>query len=202
MNAPQHIRLMPAAAPCGARCSHSTAAPGLTIWLTGLPCSGKSTLAQALAARIHAAGLSTEVLDGDELRASISPGLGFSRADRDANVRRIAFIARLLARNGVIALVPVIAPFEQARAAARMHHESDGIPYFEVHVSTAVEICESRDVKGLYARQRTGAISGLTGVDGVYEVPQNPDLRIDTTAKQVQECVDTICSALVARGLL
>jgi adenylylsulfate kinase len=150
------------------------------VWLTGLPSAGKSTLARALATELRADGRRVEVLDGDELRQHLTAGLGFSRADRDTNVLRIGWVAEVLARNDVVVLVPVIAPYAAARARVRQQHELSGTPFLEVHVATPLEVCATRDVKGLYARQRADEVSGLTGVDDPYETPAAPELRIDT----------------------
>ncbi len=158
----------------------TAAAYGATLWFTGLPSAGKSTIAHALAARLVGAGHRVQVLDGDEVRPHLSAGLGFSRADRDINVQRIGWVARLLATHGVIALVPVIAPYAAARAAVRADHEAAGVPFAEVFVSTALPVAEARDVKGLYARARRGELTGMTGVDDPYEAPTAPELAIDT----------------------
>src|SRR5690349_24527981 len=149
---------------------------GATVWLTGLPSAGKTTLANALAARLRAAGRAVEVLDGDAVRAVLSPELGYSRADRNANVARIGYVAHLLARNGVLVVAAVVSPFAAARDGVRARHAVDGTAFVEVHVATPVEVCASRDVKGLYARQAAGGMDGLTGVDGEYEPPLAPDL--------------------------
>lgn len=142
---------------------------GATIWLTGLPSSGKTTVARALAGQLRAEGRRVEVLDGDEIRRFLSAGLGFSREDRNTNVQRIGLVAEVLARNGVFAVVPVIAPYADSREAVRKRHASSDTPYVEVHVATPVEVCSERDVKGLYARQAAGQLTGLTGVDDPYE---------------------------------
>jgi adenylylsulfate kinase len=177
-------------------------AAGATVWLTGLPSAGKTTLAVALADVLRSDGRRVEVLDGDELRQHLTAGLGFSRADRDVNVDRVGFLARLLARNGVVALVPVIAPYADARAAVRAAHEGSGTTYAEVHVATPVAVCSERDVKGLYARQRAGEVTGLTGVDDPYEAPVEPDVRIDTSGRPLQESVSELYQALKEKGLL
>jgi len=175
--------------------------PGATVWLTGLPSAGKSTIARALASALRADGRRVELLDGDELRAHLTADLGFSRDDRDTNVRRIGFVAGLLARNGVIALVPVIAPYAAARAAVRADHDVDGTAFVEVHVATPLELCAERDVKGLYAQQRAGEIRGLTGVDDPYEIPLNPELRLDTQGLTVEESAARVRAALAERGI-
>ncbi|MCD9140655.1 adenylyl-sulfate kinase [Streptomyces albireticuli] len=175
---------------------------GATIWLTGLPSAGKTTIARALAGRLRGEGREVEVLDGDEVREFLSAGLGFSREDRDTNVRRIGFVAELLARHGVNVLVPVIAPYADAREAVRKHHQEHGTAYLEVHVATPVEICSVRDVKGLYAKQAAGEISGLTGVDDPYEEPADPEVRIAAHETSVEESAAVVYEALAGRGLL
>ncbi|MEU8792240.1 adenylyl-sulfate kinase [Streptomyces sp. NPDC048643] len=174
---------------------------GATVWLTGLPSAGKTTIAYELAGRLREEGHRVEVLDGDEVREFLSAGLGFSRADRDTNVRRIGYLAELLARNGVKALVPVIAPYADSRDAVRGRHQDGGTPYLEVHVATPVEVCSVRDVKGLYAQQAAGEISGLTGVDDPYEEPESPDLRIASHTQTVQESAAALHALLTERGL-
>ena len=181
--------------------SARTARRGATVWLTGLPSSGKTTVARALADRLRADGAAVEVLDGDELRRHLTADLGFSRADRDTNVARVGYVAQLLARNGVLVLVPVIAPYAAARAAVRARHAAGGTAYLEVHVATSLEVCAERDVKGLYARARAGQLSGLTGVDDPYEPPPRPELRLDTAGRPVAESVGAVHAALVERGL-
>ncbi|WP_435213488.1 adenylyl-sulfate kinase [Streptomyces sp. bgisy034] len=174
---------------------------GATVWLTGLPSAGKTTIAYELAGRLRAQGHLVEVLDGDEIREFISAGLGFSREDRHTNVQRIGFLAELLARNGVKALVPVIAPYADSREAVRKRHQEGGAPYIEVHVATPVEVCSVRDVKGLYAKQAAGELSGLTGVDDPYEEPETPDLRIESQHQTVQESAAAVHALLTERGL-
>ncbi|MFE9022829.1 adenylyl-sulfate kinase [Streptomyces sp. NPDC007808] len=174
---------------------------GATVWLTGLPSAGKTTIAHELAGRLRAEGHRVEVLDGDEIREFISAGLGFSREDRHTNVQRIGFLADLLARNGVKTLVPVIAPYADSRDAVRKRHQDSGTPYLEVHVATPVEVCSVRDVKGLYAKQAAGELSGLTGVDDPYEEPESPDLRIESQDQTVQESAASVYALLSERGL-
>jgi adenylylsulfate kinase len=174
---------------------------GATIWLTGLPSAGKTTIAKELAGALRGEGHRVEVLDGDEIREFLSAGLGFSREDRHTNVQRIGFVAELLASHGVKALVPVIAPYADSREAVRKRHRAEETPYLEVHVATPVEVCSVRDVKGLYAKQAAGEISGLTGVDDPYEEPESPDLRIASHTQSVQESAAALHALLTERGL-
>jgi adenylylsulfate kinase len=177
-------------------------ATGATVWFTGLPSAGKTTLANALAGRLRQAGRAVEVLDGDAVRPVLSPELGYSRADRDANVARIGWVAARLARHGVLVLASVVSPFADARGGVRAMHATDGTPFLEVHVATAVQVCADRDVKGLYARQRSGGLAGLTGIDGEYEEPVAPELRIDTAGRSVEESVDKLIALLEKENLL
>jgi adenylylsulfate kinase len=175
---------------------------GATMWLTGLPSAGKSTLANALASRLRDEGRRVEVLDGDTVRGWLSADLGYSKRDRDANVLRIGNVAQLLARNDVIVLAAVVAPYAATRDAVRANHEAAGIEYLEVHVAAPVKVCIERDVKGLYARQRAGEISGLTGIDDPYEAPESPTIRVETHVISVAECVDNLYGVLAQRGSL
>ncbi|MEY9843383.1 adenylyl-sulfate kinase [Streptacidiphilus sp. MAP5-3] len=174
---------------------------GATVWLTGLPSAGKTTIAAALAERLRAEGHRVEILDGDEIREFLSRGLGFNREDRDTNIQRIGFVAELLASNGVKVLAPVIAPYADSRAAVAARHAAQGTSYLEVHVATPVEVCSERDVKGLYAKQAAGEISGLTGVDDPYEAPAAPDLRIEAHTQTVAESAAALHALLTERGL-
>ena len=165
-------------------------ARGATLWFTGLPSAGKSTIAHALADRLLLDGYRVQVLDGDAVRPYLSAGLGYSRADRDVNVKRIGWVARLLASHGVIVLVPVIAPYAAARTAVREDHAEAGVPFGEVFVATSLAVAESRDVKGLYAKARAGEISGMTGVDDPYEQPTSAELSIDTAVVPLEQSVE------------
>ncbi|WP_405649256.1 adenylyl-sulfate kinase [Streptomyces sp. NBC_00019] len=177
-------------------------AQGATVWLTGLPSAGKTTVARHLGERLKAEGHRVEVLDGDEIRRFLSAGLGFSREDRNTNVQRIGLVSEVLARNGVLSVVPVIAPYADSREAVRKRHEASGTPYIEVHVATPVEVCSERDVKGLYARQAAGELSGLTGVDDPYEPPVDAALVLETQAQTPQESAAAVYAVLADRGLV
>lgn len=174
---------------------------GATIWFTGLPSAGKSTVAQALAARLRAEGHRVEVLDGDAVRPHLSAGLGYSRADRDANVARIGWVASLLARHGVKVLAAVVSPYADARSSVRSLHAADDTPFLEVHVSTPLQVCAERDVKGLYAKAAAGELVGMTGVDDPYEPPPAPEVVVPTHALELPDAVEVVHAALRAKGL-
>ncbi len=150
----------------------------MTLWFTGLSGSGKSTVAVELEKQLIAASRPAYLLDGDNLRFGLNGDLGFSAADRDENVRRVAHVARLFADSGLIALVPLISPYRAARQLARDLHDAAGLPFAEVFVDTPLEICEARDPKGLYKKARAGEITGMTGIDDPYEAPQHPEYRV------------------------
>lgn len=169
---------------------------GATLWLTGLPSAGKTTLANALAATVAPTGRAVEILDGDAVRPVLSPELGYSRADRDANVARIGWVASRLARNGVLVIAAVVSPFATARNAVGAVHAEAGAAFLEIHVATSLEVCAERDVKGLYAKQRDGKLGGLTGVDDKYEPPLSPALRLDTAQSSVDESVRALIQLL------
>ena len=167
---------------------------GVTVWLTGLPSAGKSTIARALEKKLLDHGERVEVLDGDVVRTHLTRDLGFTREDRDENVRRIGFVASLLARNGVVVLCPVIAPYRQARDEVRAMHDAG--KFVEVYVSTPIDVCSDRDVKGLYAQQKAGNLTGLTGVDDPYEPPLHPEVVVPTDTQSLDESVETVWRAL------
>jgi bifunctional enzyme CysN/CysC len=151
---------------------------GGTVWFTGLSGSGKSTVADAVAQQLQALGRAWYILDGDNLRHGLNGDLGFSAADRSENVRRVGEVARLMADAGVVVLVPLISPYRADRDRARAVHQQAGLAFCEVYLDVPLEVCEGRDVKGLYAQARAGAITGFTGIDDPYEAPEHPDLRL------------------------
>jgi bifunctional enzyme CysN/CysC len=155
---------------------------GATVWFTGLSGSGKSTVATEVEKLLLAARRPAYLLDGDNLRHGLNGDLGFTAADRTENIRRVGEVARLFADAGVVALVPVISPYRADRARAREIHEAVGLPFVEVWCDTPLDVCESRDPKGLYAKARAGEIKGFTGIDDPYEPPAHPDLRLTPEA--------------------
>lgn len=171
---------------------------GFTIWLTGLSGAGKSTLAEAVQQRFSLMGRNVEVLDGDIVRTHLSQGLGFSREDRDTNIKRIAFVCSLLSRNGVICLSAAISPYREARAWARREIGN----FVEVYVSCPIDVCRQRDVKGLYKLADAGKITGFTGVDDPYEEPEHPELIIETAKETIEESVGRIFTRLQELGYL
>ncbi|MER5195452.1 adenylyl-sulfate kinase [Streptomyces sp. NPDC002755] len=175
---------------------------GATVWLTGLPSAGKTTLARFLSDRLKAEGHRVEVLDGDEIRRFLSAGIGSSRADRHVNVQRVGLVSEVLARNGVLSVVPVIAPYADSREAVRLRHEKSGTPYIEVHVATPVEVCRERDVKNLYAGQAAGERCGPAGVEDPYEAPVDPELVLTTQDRTPPDSADAVYAVLAARGLV
>ncbi|MDX1468063.1 MAG: adenylyl-sulfate kinase [Acidimicrobiia bacterium] len=166
--------------------------PGLSILMTGLSGSGKSTIAFALEAALVANGRASYVLDGDNLRHGLNHDLGFGASDRAENIRRLGEVARLMNEAGLVVIVPAIAPYRADRERIRRMHDDAGMAYVEVFVDAPLEVCEQRDPKGLYARARAGEVSGFTGIDDPYEVPEHPDLRIDTTELTVDEAVEAV----------
>lgn len=171
---------------------------GCVIWLTGLPSSGKSTIARALETGLRGRGALVEVLDGDLVRQNLSKGLGYSKEDRDENIRRIGFVAYLLARNGVKAICAAISPYREVRDEIRALAED----FIEVYVATPVEVCEERDVKGLYAKARARELSGFTGVDDPYEPPVQPEVEISTLDETPEESATSVIKEMEARGYL
>lgn len=174
--------------------------PGVTVWLTGLSASGKSTIAFEAERRLISSGRSAYVLDGDNIRHGLNADLGFSATDRAENVRRVGEVARLMADAGLVVLVPIISPYRADRLDVRRSHADADIGFVEVHVSTPLEECERRDPKGLYARARAGEITGFTGIDDPYESPAHPDLDLDTSTRDIESCVETLLEHLRKSG--
>ena len=171
---------------------------GCTIWFTGLSGAGKSTLAEILARRLKELNRNVEVLDGDIVRTHLSKGLGFSREDRDTNIKRIAFVCSLLTRNGVVCISAAIAPYHEAREWARKEIGN----FVEVYVKCPLEVCRQRDVKGLYKLVDEGKIKNFTGVDDPYEEPEHPELVIETDKETIEESVSRIFAKLTKLGYL
>jgi adenylyl-sulfate kinase len=168
---------------------------GATVWMTGLPASGKSTVAAGVEARALAEGRGAYILDGDNLRHGLNGDLGFSAADRAENVRRTAEVAALLADAGVLVLVALVSPYRADRDAARAVHARLDLPFLEVHVATSLEECERRDPKGLYAKARAGELAHMTGVDDPYEPPLSPEVVVDGS-EPLDEAVARLWAAL------
>ena len=168
------------------------------IWLTGLPGAGKTTIAVALEARLHALGRHTYLLDGDRLRTGLNRDLGFSAQDRNENIRRAAEVAHLMVDAGLIVICAFISPYREERRAARALFAPG--EFVEVYLDTSQAVCEARDPKGHYARARRGEIAGFTGIDGSYEVPQAPELRIDTATIALDDCVARLVGAMQSLG--
>lgn len=169
---------------------------GAILWFTGLSGAGKSTVANALAPALRKLGKRVEILDGDEVRLNLSKGLGFSREDRDTNIQRIGYVAHLLQRNGVIVITAAISPYRSTRDWVReLAHE-----FVEVFVDTPLEVCETRDVKGLYKKARSGELKQFTGISDPYEAPLHPEVTLRTDAHSVEESVEQVITKLVQLG--
>jgi adenylyl-sulfate kinase len=176
----------------------ATVDDGFVVWLTGLSGAGKTTIADELAVRLRATGQLTEVLDGDEIRQTLSRGLGFSRSDRETHIRRIIYVATLLARNRVAVVVAAISPYRGIRAEARAALRR----FVEVHVTCPVPVLARRDTKGLYARAFRGELGSFTGVSDPYEAPLDPDVVVRTDRETIDESVGKVVDALCARGFM
>jgi adenylylsulfate kinase len=172
---------------------------GFTLWFTGLSGSGKTTITNLLVKELRTRGSKLEVLDGDIVRENLSKGLGFSKEDRDTNIRRIAFVANLLSRNGVPVITAAISPYRAIRDEARELMDSR---FVEAYVKASVEVCEERDVKGLYAKARAGEIKEFTGVSDPYEPPKSPELVLDTEQQSPEESARQILGYLEERGFI
>jgi len=171
---------------------------GVTVWFTGLPCSGKTTIADKVALNLKNRGLKVERLDGDIVRKGLTSDLGFSKEDRNKNIERVTFVAKLLTRNDVIVLATFISPYIQRRQQTR---EEIG-EFVEVYVKASVEECIKRDVKGMYKKAMDGKIKNFTGVDDPYEEPVNPEIVLDTEVETVQESVEKVLNYLEKKGYL
>lgn len=172
--------------------------PGFTLWLTGLPSSGKSTLARLLHNALDDMGLAVEVLDGDEVRQRLTKGLGFTKEDRDENISRIAYVAKLLTRVGAVAIAAAISPYREIRDRARTEIGN----FVEIHVNCPLAVCMQRDVKGLYAKAMRGEVKNFTGISDPYEPPLNPEVMVNTERESVEECLNTILERLAALGYI
>jgi bifunctional enzyme CysN/CysC len=175
---------------------------GATVWFTGLSGSGKSTIASAVAVALTDRGVLVYTLDGDNLRHGLNGDLGFSAEDRAENVRRVGEVARLFADAGVVALVPLISPYRAGRDAARALHEAAGLDFVEVFVDAPLEVCETRDPKGLYAKARAGELTGFTGIDDPYEPPESPELVVPAASMSPHEAAALVVRVLVGKGVV
>lgn len=175
---------------------------GCTIWFTGLSGAGKTTISFALEQYLVARGIPAYGLDGDNVRTGLNKNLGFAPEDREENIRRVGEVAKLFADSGVVALCSFVSPYNKDRELGRQLHKSVGLPFFEIHVATTLEQCEKRDVKGLYKKARAGIVKGFTGIDSPYEVPENPEVKIFTENRDVEDCVQQIVEVLQAEGII
>ena len=172
---------------------------GFTLWFTGLSGAGKSTLSQAVADELHKRGRAVERLDGDEVRTRLSRGLGFSKADRDENIRRIGFVARLLSRNGAIAIAAAISPYREVRDEVRRDHDA---PFVEIFVDCPLETLVKRDPKGLYAKALRGEIQQFSGISDPYEPPLTPEITVRTDRESIDISRDAVISWLETQKLI
>ena len=171
---------------------------GFTLWLTGLPSSGKSTLAGLLRNELEQHGFPVEVLDGDEVRQRLTKGLGFTKEDRDENISRIAYVSKLLTRVGAVAIAAAISPYREVRSRVRAEIGN----FVEIHVNCSLAVCMKRDVKGMYAKAMRGEIKNFTGISDPYEPPLSPEIMVNTETESIEESLNTILARLVALGYL
>ena len=181
---------------------HLLAQKGCTIWLTGLPSSGKSTIGFSLEHVLIQQGRLAYVLDGDNIRHGLNKNLGFSAADRAENIRRIGEVAKLFADAGVITITSFVSPYRADRDGVRALHDAAKLPFIEVFVDTPVDVCEQRDPKGLYKKARAGEIPNFTGVSDPYEPPQKPELVLKTAQHKLEECISQLAGYLESRALV
>lgn len=172
--------------------------PGFVLWFTGLSGAGKTTLAKALMPKLEEIGMRVERLDGDTVRESLTKDLGFSKEDRDLNIERVTFVAKLLSRNNVAVLSSFISPY----AKTRQYVKDETTNFIEVFVSAPLDVCEDRDVKGMYAKARSGEIKNFTGISDPYEEPVNPDIEVPTHEQTIEESAEFLIGELAKRGLL
>ena len=175
---------------------------GFVLWFTGLSGAGKTTLSKLLAEELTERGLRVEILDGDEVRTNLSKGLGFSKEDRDTNIRRIGYVSRLLARNHVAVIAAAISPYRYLRDEVRWDIVENGSTFIEVFAKCSIEVLTERDVKGLYQKALAGKLQGLTGVSDPYEEPVNPEVIVETDRESIEESATKILKVLEARSLL
>jgi len=174
---------------------------GFTLWFTGLSGAGKSTLASYIAPILQERGKAVEILDGDEVRENLSKGLGFSKEDRDTNIRRIGYVANMLARNGCVAITAAISPYREVRDEIRRMTQQRA-HFVEVFVEAPLEVVEERDTKGLYKKARAGIIKNFTGISDPYEAPERPEITVHTGNESIEESAAKILSWLESKGLL
>ena len=175
---------------------------GFTIWFTGLSGAGKTTLAMAVAAKLARRGLKVEILDGDEVRTNLSKGLGFSKGDRDTNIRRIGYVCRLLSRNGTGVIAAAISPYREVRNEVRSLIEAEGVAFIEVFARCSLKVLTERDVKGLYKKALAGEIKEFTGVSDPYEEPESAEVIVDTDRETIETSVTKIVQTLEQRSIL
>lgn len=175
---------------------------GCTLWLTGLSGSGKSTIGVALEQALIQRGILAYRLDGDNVRHGLNANLGFSAADREENIRRVGEVAKLFADAGVVTISSFISPYQRDRDQVRKIHEESGAIFLEVFIDTPLEVCESRDPKGLYKKARAGEIKGFTGIDDPYEAPERPEVHIQTDAQTIEASAEQLVEALKAHGVV
>ena len=175
---------------------------GFTLWLTGLSGAGKTTLAQEVVRKLRNYRLSVEVLDGDEVRTNLSKGLGFSKEDRDTNIRRIGYVSRLLSRNGIGVISAAISPYRAIRDEVRSSIERDGAQFIEVYVKCPINVLAERDVKGLYKKALAGEIKEFTGVSDPYEEPLDPEIVVETDRESIQQSAAKIIDVLERRVIV
>jgi adenylylsulfate kinase len=170
---------------------------GFVLWFTGLPSSGKTTLARAVADKLRDLGIKVELLDGDEVRKSLSPDLGFSKKDRETHAQRVGYLCKLLSRNGIVSIVSLISPYKTSRQQAREHI---GSGFVEIWAKCSLEACMQRDVKGLYKKALEGKISDMTGLQDPYEDPVNNELTVDTEHSSIEKCTIKILQYLAEQN--